>query len=358
MKTMRRFYRRIIFSKTPLKTQYKYRDIFQILPIDSKVAPTNPYAEDFPLFLEYYIDFEEDETTEKIDIFTEVAIQEKKEFEIVNLLSVLTNHRFFKYQTDRNSWAITTPNVDYDKLGEEVRNLYNNQYSSWVLAGYMYPGLKDELEIVDFTEEIFPKINLVLPYYKYFTDNPIEKKDSEIQFPETITDCLDSYFELSDKTRQKVKSSIYLACDGIDIADRKRSLGFLSFISAIEGLVGLEVSEKEITFDCKSCKAIQNSPYHCHECGKPIWGITTKFVEFLKKFVAGSESSARTYKKIYDLRSKITHRSQLFIGDYELSLEEKHLNIEYTDWLMRLKTLQLFRLSLSNWLRYQDKRNK
>ena len=128
MKTMRRFYRRIIFSKTPLKTQYKYRDIFQILPIDSKVAPTNPYAEDFPLFLEYYIDFEEDETTEKIDIFTEVAIQEKKEFEIVNLLSVLTNHRFFKYQTDRNSWAITTPNVDYDKLGEEVRNLYNNQY--------------------------------------------------------------------------------------------------------------------------------------------------------------------------------------------------------------------------------------
>ena len=64
------------------------------------------------------------------------------------------------------------------------------------------------------------------------------------------------------------------------------------------------------------------------------------------------------YKKIYDLRSKITHRSQLFIGDYELSLEEKHLNIEYTDWLMRLKTLQLFRLSLSNWLRYQDKRNK
>jgi hypothetical protein len=352
---MRRFYRRIIFSKTPLKTQYNYRNIFQILPIDSKIAPTNPYAEDFPLFLEYYIDFEEDETTEKIDIFTEVAIQQKKEFEIVNLLSVLTNHRFFKYQTDRNSWAITTPNVGYDKLDEKMKNLYNNQYSSWILAGYMYPGLKDELEIVDFTEDKFTKINLSSPYYQYFTDNPIEKKDGEIQFPETITDCLDSYFELSDKTRHKVKSCIYLACDGIDIADRKRSLGFLSFISAIEGLVGLEVSDDEITFDCKSCQAIQESPYHCPQCGKPIWGIKTKFVEFLKKFVAGSENSARTYKEIYNLRSKITHRSQLFTGDYELSLEEKHLNIEHTDWLMRLKTLQLFRLSLSNWLRYPKK---
>lgn len=355
---MKRFYRRIIFSKTPLKTQYKYRDIFQILPIDSKVAPTNPYAEDFPLFLEYYIDFEGDKTTGEIDTRKEVAIQQMKEFEIVNLLSILTNHRFFKYQTDRHSWAITTPNVGYDKLDEETKKLFDNQYSSWGLGCYIYPGLKAELEIVDFTEEKFPKTNLVSPYYNYFTDNPIEKKDGEIQFPETITACLDYYFELSDKTRHKVKSCIYLACDGIDIINQKRSLGFLSVVSAIEGLVGLEVSDKEITFDCNSCQAIKDSPYHCPKCGKPIWGIKTKFVEFLKKFVAGSEKSAQTYKDIYNLRSKITHRSQLFTGDYELSLEEKHLDGEYTDWLMRLKSLQLFRLSLSNWLCYPHKRNK
>src|ERR1035437_3410 len=203
---MRRYYRRVIFSKTPLRTQYKYRNVFQILPIDSKVAPTNPYADDFPLFLEYYIDFKENEN---IDVLTEVAIQQKREFEIVNLLSVLTNHRFFKYQTDRNSWTITTPNIGYENLTEEVSKLYNNQYSSWVLAMYVYPGLKDELEITGFTEEKFSNTNLVSPYYHYFTNNPIDKKDGEIQFPETITDCLDSYFELSDKTMHKVKSCIY-----------------------------------------------------------------------------------------------------------------------------------------------------
>lgn len=345
----------MIFSKTPLKTQYRYGDVFQILPIDSKVAPTNPYAEDFPLFLEYYIDFKEDE---EIDILTEVAIQQKREYEIVNLLSVLTNYRFFKYQTDKNSWAITTPNIGFDNLTKEVSYLYNNQYSSWVLAMYIYPGLKDELEIVNFSEEKFPATKLISPYYQYFLNNPVEKKDGEIQFPETITDCLDSYFELSKKTMHKVKSCIYLTCDGIDIADRKRSLGFLSFISAIEGLVGLEVADDEITFECKSCQSIQDSPYHCPQCGKPIWGIKTKFVEFLKKFVAGSDNSALTYKEIYNLRSKITHKSQLFTGDYELSLEEDHLKIEHTDWLMRLKTLQLFRISLSNWLLYPEKRNK
>lgn len=353
---MRKYYRRIIFSKTPLKTQYNYNNVFQILPIDSKIAPTNPYAEDFPLFLEYFIDFEEND--DKLDIFAELAIQQKREFEIVNLLSILTNHRFFKYQTSKNSWAITTPNVGFDNITEEMTELYNNQYSSWVIAGYVYPGLKNELEIIGFTERKYPEMNLISPYYQYFTDNPIESKDREISFPETISDCLDNYFSLSAKTLHKVKSCVYLACDGIEIVNLKRSLGFLSFISAIEGLVGLEVLDKEITFECKSCQIIKDSPYRCPQCNSPIWGIKTKFVEFLRKFVAGSEKSAQTYKEIYNLRSKITHRSQLFTGDYELSLENEHLKREHTDWLMRLKTLQLFRLSLSNWLRYPHKQNK
>lgn len=353
---MRRFYRRIIFTKTPLKTQYNYRNVFQILPINSKFAPKNPYAKDFPLFLEYFIDFEDNVAIEEIDITTEYVLQQKKEFEIVNLLSVLTNHRFFKYQTNKNVWAIITPNIGFDNLNEEKKKLYNNQYSSWGISGYMYPELKDELEINDFSKQKFPKTSLISPYYQYFTNDPIENKCREITFPEFITDCLDCYFELPDKILPKVKSCIYLTCDGIDISDIKRSLGFLSFISAIEGLVGLEVSDEEITFECKSCQAIGNSPYHCPKCGRPIWGINKKFVEFLKKFVAGSDKSVKIYKEIYNLRSTISHKSQLFIGDYELSFEQEHLNKERADWLMRLKTLQLFRLSLSNWLRYSQKR--
>lgn len=260
---MRRYYRRIIFTKTPLKTQYNYKNVFQILPINSEFAPTNPFAGDFPLFLEYYIDFEDNEAIKKIDIYKEYELQQKKEFEIVNLLSVLTNHRFFKYQTNKNAWSIMSPNIGFDNLNEEKKKLYNNQYSSWGIVGYMYPELKDELEINDFSEQKFTKTSLISPYYQYFTDNPIENKCGEITFPEFITDCLDSYYDLPDKILHKVKSCIYLTCDGIDISDIKRSLSFLSFISAIEGLVALEASEEEITFECKSCKSIRNSPYHC-----------------------------------------------------------------------------------------------
>lgn len=353
-KNMRKYYRRIIFSKTPLRTQFRYKDVFQLLPIESKVAPTNPYARHFPLFLEYYIDFEKND----IDIFEDLAIQQKREFEIINLLSVLTNHRFFKYLSDRNEWAIMTPNIGFDNLSEEQIILYNNQYSSWVIGGYMYPGLGKELEIEKLSESKCPETALISPYYQYFTNNPVENHEGKIRFPETIINCLDNYFSLTSKTLQKVKSCVFLTCDGIDIVENKRSLGFLSFVSAIEGLVSLEVADDEITFECQNCQTIKESPYQCPKCVRPIWGIKTKFVEFLRKFVAGSEKSAQTYREVYNLRCKITHKSQLFSGDYDLSLDENKMNLEHQDWLMRLKTLQLVRLSLSNWLLYPEKKRK
>lgn len=251
-----------------------------------------------------------------------------------------------------------TPNAGFDNISKEQTYLYNNQYSFWAIGGYMYPNLGKELEIKEFSEVKFPPMTLISPYYQYFTNDPIEKTDGKIRFPECIISCLDSYFSLTPKTLQKVKSCIFLTCDGIDIINHKRSLAFLSFVSAIEGLVSLEIDDNEIVFECHNCKAIKESPYQCPKCGKPIWGIKTKFVEFLRKFVAGSEKSAQTYKEIYNLRCKITHQNQLFLGDYELSLDEDKMNIEHRDWLMRLKTLQLIKISLSNWLIYPEKKKK
>lgn len=353
---MRKYYRKIIFSKTPLTTQFKYKDIFQLLPIDSKYAPTNPYARHFPLFFEYYIDFDCNER--EMDIFEGLSARQKRESELINLLSILTNHRFFNYLSDRNGWAIMTPNIGFDNLSKEQKVLYNNQNSSWVIGGYMYPELKKEFEIEQLSELKYPEIILISPYYQYFTHNPVENYKEIIRFPDIITSCLDNYFSLSPKTLQKVKSCIFLTCDGIDILDNKRSLAFLSFVSAIEGLVSLEIADNEIVFECKSCQAIKESPHQCPECGRPIWGIKAKFVEFLKKFVAGSEKSAQTYRDVYNLRCKITHQNQLFSGDYDLSLDDNKMNMEYQEWIMRLKTLQLVRLSFSNWLRYPEKKRK
>lgn len=233
---MRKFYRRIVFSKTPLKSQFRYRDRFQILPIDSEIAPLSPYSKHIPLLLEYYIDFDDKQNPKEIDIFDDLSAQHVIEFEILNILSVLSNHRFFRYSNVVSQWAMLAPDTEFKNLNQEQKDSYNNQYSSWTVGGYVYPGLREEMEIKEFTDKKYPETPLVSPYFTYFTQDPVENPKGEILFPETIYSCLDNYYLLSAKTLKKIKSSVALVCDGMDISDSKRSLAFLSFVSAIEAL--------------------------------------------------------------------------------------------------------------------------
>ncbi len=72
-----------------------------------------------------------------------------------------------------------TPNIGFDNLSEEQKLLYNNQNSSWVIGGYMYPNLKKELEIEQLSEQKHPETPLISPYYQYFTNNPVENHEGK-----------------------------------------------------------------------------------------------------------------------------------------------------------------------------------
>lgn len=348
---MKKYYRTVAFSNSILKTSFRFEDIFQLLPIDIQGKPQSKLARHFPLFLEYTIDYQNDEPT---DIFELGPIRSNKEKEILNLLSCLTNHRFFHYDTNMIGWGIT---ISDEEINEIIPNL-KEQESSMFMGVYSYKGLKEDLKIEQFTDFKPTASYKEARMHEYFTDNPIDDYKHEVLFPNTLDSALHFYYNLSSDTRKKVNSCIYLACDGMDISSTKRSLSFLSYISAIEGLVELEVDDNEIAFACGSCKTIKSSPYSCPQCGRPIWGVKQKFVNFLSKFVAGSIKSQKKYKDIYDLRSKITHSGKLFRSDYELSFDENHEEKDYNDWLMRLETLQLFRISLDSWLRYSKKKRQ
>lgn len=337
---MKKYYKTIAFSNSILKTCFRFENRFQILPVDLKGKPQSPAARHFPVFLEYTIDYQNNEPT---DIFALGSVRHDTEKEILNLLSCLTNHGFFKYDTSMIGWGIELPNTMVDDMTiKERQNIYD-QESSIFMGVYYYPGLKDDLKIEQFTDFKPTASFKEAQMHEYFTDNPIDDYKYEVCFPNTLNTALHNYYNLSAETRNKVNSCIYLACDGMDIAANKRSLSFLSYISAIEGLVGLEED---------------SSPDICLHCNRPIFGISQKFVKFLSKFVAGSEKSKRKYKDIYNLRSRITHSGKLFLSDYELSFDEDNEEKKYNEWLMRLETLQLFRISLDSWLRYSEKKMK
>ena len=352
---MKKYYRKIVFANSNLKVSFRYDDKFQILPVNMGGKPQNQCARHFPLYLEYTIDFPSGEPE---DMFELGAIRINKEKEILNLLSCLTNHRFFNYDSSMMGWGIIIPNKLLDDMTDNEKTYFNNQESQLFMGGYIYRGLKEDLEIDKFSDAIGKIVYKEARMHEYYTDNPVDDHQHEVSFPNTISSALYFYYNLSQKIRDKVNSCIYLACDGMDISSQKRSLSFLSYVSAIEGLVGLEIDDDEIQFECENCKSIKSSPYTCPHCGRPIWGIKQKFINFLSKFVAGSEKSQKIYRDIYNLRSKMTHTGKLFLSDYELSFSEKRNKKDGDDWLMRLKTLQLFRISLDCWLRYAGKKKQ
>lgn len=350
---MLKYYRTIAFSYSVLKTSFIFENKFQILPLNMEGKPQNPVARHFPFFLEYTIEFQENEPEDEIEL---MAIRKNKEKEILNLLSCLTNHRFFSYDPSQNAWGIKKYTKSINEITEAEFQDFLNQESCFYCAVYQYEGLKQELQIESFSDFNPKAIYSDNGTHKYYIDNPIDSFQHEVSFPNTIYNALQNYYELSHKTREKVNSCIYLACDGMDISAYKKSLSFLSYVSAIEGLVDLEIDDDEIQFDCYSCKSIKTSPYTCPQCGRPIWGVKQKFVRFLSKFVASSETSQKTYKEIYNLRSKMTHTGKLFLSDYELLLHENNDKKDHNEWLMKLQTLQLFRISLDCWLRYENKK--
>lgn len=352
---MIKYYRKIVFTNTRLIGGFRFEDKFQILPFNMDGKPKSPYARHFPLFLEYTIEYPDREPE---DVFELGAIRINKEKEILNLLSCLTNHRFFNYESSMMGWGIIFPYKSLDDMTAEERQNFNNQESHFFMGGYLYNGLKEDMHIEQFSEFQEEVEYKEAQMHEYYTDNPIDDSNHDITFPNTIGSALYFYYKLSAKTREKVNSCIYLVCDGIDISAHKRTLSFLSYVSALEGLVSLEEDDNEIVFECHSCKTIKHSPYSCPQCGRPIWGIKQKFVNFLSRFVAGSENSKKIYKDVYNLRSKMTHTGKLFSSDYELSFSENRKEKDYNDWLMRLETLQLFRISLDCWLRYPHKKKQ
>lgn len=108
---MTTFQRTIIFTKTPLLGFFKYKDLFQIFPASLTGMPYSKMQEHFPVILEYWISDDDTLVVEKdwgdfVYSFTETATILKKQDMILSLLTVFTNHHFFRYTDLSGNWGM------------------------------------------------------------------------------------------------------------------------------------------------------------------------------------------------------------------------------------------------------------
>lgn len=223
--TMHRYFRTHILSNTPLNGDYHYKDEFQIYPIESD-ALKYPVARHYAMYLEYSVNTPSDVSARQLSIETI-----NKEKEIVRLLSVFTTFHFFYYTGDRSQWGCMIPQIPYDGFTPEQQELYFSQTSFWTQAVVRTKYLPHEIEINGLSNLSCAAVECgkdVDSYFAYINDDPIMQyywlTQPKIILSPVLTECLYAYYMLPEKHKKIVRSSIYLAYDGLEVKTAHKAL--------------------------------------------------------------------------------------------------------------------------------------
>lgn len=303
---------------------YRYKDVFQILPLNVSIESLRI---DFPLLLEmkycpavwpasnetfWCRDVWEKERLEKIKNKSQMktidfdddwikgyqtitkqlrgnAIFE----EISNLLTLFTNHRFFKYNYE-DKWFLRKDNVG-DKF-----------LSNWGQAFYHFPQLvsdSNELSNISDYKEI-KKIE-AQKYKKDTRDSHFFSKNegyNDITFPDDLDGLFDEYFNLSHDDMKKFYTACKLYNQALDLKTTHSSLSLVASATAIEALLNNMVERHDRCHHEKSIEQCDNE-----ECRIPIYGLRSRFRAFFFEYGSDSSEMRKFADKFYDFRSGIVH---------------------------------------------------
>ncbi|MBU0694996.1 MAG: hypothetical protein KKE39_00510 [Bacteroidetes bacterium] len=149
----------IIFTKTPINGFFRYKDIFQIYPANFKNMPKSNLQQHHPTVLEYWLSDDD-----KIDLQSEDYIWKElssntatiltKQDKILSLLTVFTNHIFFRYNDLTGSWGLP---LKYDNPGEEMLSWS----TKWIMPDFYWPEMIGIFQNTEFSNPIVPEIKFI-----------------------------------------------------------------------------------------------------------------------------------------------------------------------------------------------------
>lgn len=323
------FYKAIIFCSNPLIGYYRFEDKFQIYPLLSENAPKHDKVKMYPVVIEYHVEKDvqmevPDALKEIQDIIAKQTHTQNYQRQIRNLLSSITNYRFY-YPTAELLWFAEVPNGE---LKEEM----NNQSSKAGMTFYWYPEMNKESIITKFTETGLPQIEFI-KHPDCFMNIDLDGTE-EVKLPQHTDTAIHNFFALGEEERNTVNSATSLICNGVDLRIKMKSLSFVAFVSSIETMVNYEFRQEEV----KKCDA----------CGTQQFRVMGKFRDYLLKYASDNPDTKKQVNNIYNLRSKIAHTGLLLLGDNMIDWSNEKLQDEQAQ--SHLQAMQISRSSLTNWL--------
>lgn len=277
------------FCDEKVEGTFRYKDLFQIVPVP-KIAPQPQVSvADHPFRLQFSYNSSSHSMTDS-------KRRTEKATVYVRLLNLLSKRRItFDSGFVEFNWVMETKNP-------------KKWTAEWRQGGYTYKGLSGRTKRYSYLKRFRP-IALV-PSKKYYSERQV-RGTGALQFPNNLSKSIDLAFSLDKKDW----GQFYMACSWYsqaeDIWQRSNSSSFIAMVSAIECLI-------DKPEQCPECdQTITVALGKCSSCKKPIYRLTQNFKNFLRKYVSFIDQFPNEKKVLYDVRSKLSHGLDLFSRDLQ-----------------------------------------
>jgi hypothetical protein len=303
----------VLFAHVPTTGHFRYKDRFQILPVPPE-APRPPYAVgDHPLLVQFAVAESEDFQTNSIR-----RSRIGREIELLCVALTTSIWRSIGFVVNHH-WVLTNLNQP------------DNWKSEFLQEGYTYKGANGRVEkFFDISGK--PALALT-PTNEYYKRVGITV-DQILDLPADFAGLLDRFYSASREDRDRFLRAAFWFQHAQRVSNISRSASFTALVSAIEALMPPpEEAEK-----CVKCK---------RSVGK---GPTAQFADFVSRFAPGPTVTNSDRRKLYSLRSALSHGGSLLHSDrsgWLGGMTGKRLD----EWEDHRAMWRIARVTLVNWLR-------
>jgi len=302
----------VLFASVPVTGYFRYRDLFQWVPIPAG-APHPPFTmAEHPFILEFHSGQSPDASVRQL---RRAILERELELLSAGLLEFTIRGHGRRVQ---HHWVL---------MQDDVTQPWISAYRQEM---YIWPGLV--LEGGEFTDTAALQRLVAIDPVEYYSRGGIGP-DRVLEIPATLTELLDRFFGLPRSEQERFLRSCFWFQHAHTV--RPRSAAFTSMISAVEALI----------------PAARGAPV-CEQCKRPMGvGPTRMFADVVDDLAPGA-STSETRRRFYGTRSALSHGGSLLHSDRRTW--SPHMTGEaIEEWEDIGAIWKLVRLVLVNWLARQ-----
>ncbi|MGP4083333.1 hypothetical protein [Streptomyces sp. KR55] len=272
-----------LFAAHPVTGYWRYRDRIVLRQVPDSFPQAPMLSADHPLICE--ITYQG-----SVDSSVDMSRAEREPRQLALLLTLLVRGlKLPKHHQSQKAWAYLPPFTANGPSGPP------QPHSAYVQLGYNLRDVSAHSGVLTNQADLPPMPTAEEP------PNYIAP-ELTLTLPESLTEDLDRFFQLSPNDRRRLLRSAYWLHHSREVFYHSTSAAYTALVQSVEVLLDLPDGQPK----CDQCKRSMGP------------GPTRMFMDFISRYAPAQTANERSmHKDVYRIRSKITHGEHLFAIDEE-----------------------------------------